>query len=71
MPAGRKGGKTSRKHGNQTRKPSTKKYWAFRVLERHKVRNLIRHNGMKPSEALAHWRRVRRTRTKWSEGRGS
>ncbi len=64
--ATKKGG-NSRKIGNQTRKPSTKKYWAHRVLERHKVRNLVRHNGMKPREALILWRRVRRTRTKWSE----
>ena len=70
MPVQRKGGKKSRKRGNQTRKPSTKKYWAYRVLERHKVRNLIRHNGMTPEKALALWRRVRKTWTKWSVGRG-
>jgi len=63
-----KGGKTNRKHGRNARKPSTKKYWFLRILEHHKVRNLMRHNGMTRAVAQAHWRKVRRTRIPWPTG---
>ena len=49
-------GKKSKRPDNR---PARSRYWARRSLERNKVRNLVKHNGMEPPEALAFWRRAR------------
>lgn len=46
---------------------SRKKYWYYEILKRHKVRNLVNHNGMTRADAIKYWDsvRTRRIRTKF------
>jgi len=60
----RRGGKKNRKHGRQARSLSHARYWAEKKLQKHKIRNLIRHNGMTEHEAYLHWTSVRTKRIK-------
>lgn len=48
--------------------PARARYWARRVLERHKVRNLMRHNGLSRADALVFWRTHRKGRVAFSLG---
>ncbi|HEC88458.1 MAG TPA: hypothetical protein ENI52_03985 [Thermoplasmata archaeon] len=48
------------KRPNKT--PSRARYWATRQLERRKVRNMVRSNGLNYQEALKKWREQRKTR---------
>lgn len=59
-----RGGKKNRKHGRQARSLSHARYWAERRLEKHKVRNLVRCNGMTEHEAYVYWISVRTKRIK-------
>lgn len=45
-------------------RPARARYWSERHLEKHKVRNLVRCNGMTEDQARAFWREVRKTRIK-------
>ena len=50
----------------KTKKPDTRparlRYWMESHLEKNKVRNLVRCNGMTVEEARVYWRRVRTKR---------
>ncbi|KKM74975.1 hypothetical protein LCGC14_1394890 [marine sediment metagenome] len=46
------------------KRPARARYWSERHLEKHKVRNLIRCNGMTRTQALVFWREVRIRRMK-------
>jgi hypothetical protein len=59
-----KGGKKNRKHGRNKRKPAHIRYWAENRLEKHKVRNLVRCNGMSEEQATVFWNKVRTKRKK-------
>lgn len=43
-------------------RPARLRYWMESHLEKNKVRNLVRCNGMTVEEARVYWRRVRTTR---------
>jgi hypothetical protein len=60
----RRHGRKNRKHGRNKRKPAKQRYWAEGRLEEHKVRNLVRHNGMTEEQARKFWRAVRTKRMK-------
>ena len=45
-------------------RPARNNYWARKTLQKHKVRNLIRHCGMTPEAALRYWLKARRMRVK-------
>ena len=60
-----KGGKNKKYQGRNNR-PSREKYWHNRVLEERKVKQLMRHSTMTRAQALDYWRRVRKTRTKFT-----
>ncbi len=63
MPAQRQKGKT-KKHQGRNVGPSRNEYWRSGQLRKHKVRNLMRHNGMTQVEAQRFWdhARVKRCR---------
>lgn len=42
--------------------PARERYWREGHLERNKVRNLMKHNGMKHQEAREYWRKARQGR---------
>ena len=44
--------------------PARERYWRLGKLEEHKVRNLVRYNGMSVLEAKRFWFEVRKTRMK-------
>ncbi len=44
--------------------PSRQRYWASGRLREHKVKNLMRHNGLTRAEATVLWLDTRTTRTK-------
>lgn len=45
------------------KRPARARYWNERKLEKHKVRNLMRHNGFaSKAEALKFWKSVRTKR---------
>lgn len=40
------------------------RYWAERRLEKRKIRNLVRHNGLTETQAYLHWHATRKGRVK-------
>jgi len=56
---------TQKKGKKPNNSPSRARYWANRTLEKRKVRNLVKYNGMDPVKALSFWRKVRKGRLKW------
>lgn len=52
----RRGGRKNRKHGRQLRHPAALRYRSSDRLAKRKIRNLIRHCGLTPEAAAAHWR---------------
>ena len=44
--------------------PARQRYWANKVLEKHKIKNLMRCNGMTRAEAYLYWKDARRGRMK-------
>ncbi len=55
-----------RNRAKKSKRPDTRparlRYWTESHLEKNKVRNLVRCNGMTVEEARAFWRRVRTKR---------
>ena len=60
-PRARKPGKKSKK---PDKRPARARYWAARVLEIRKVRNLMRCCGMSKQSAYKYWRSHRKGRVK-------
>jgi len=60
----RKGGRKNRKHGRQKRSPAQARYWAEKKLQKHKIRNLVRCNGMTEHGAYLFWTQIRTKRIK-------
>ena len=58
--AGAKGGSGGKCYPNIG--PARLRYWSSRSLEKNKVKNLMRHNGMTRAKALAYWREHRKGR---------
>jgi len=57
----RTAGKRSKAPDNR---PARKKYWASRKLEKNKVKNLMKSQGMSRAEATEFWNNTRKGRVK-------
>lgn len=55
-------GKGGRKHNRGSRNDVRNRYWNSKRLEKRKVRNLVRCNGMNPVLARQYWLKVRTKR---------
>ncbi len=59
-----KKGQRAKRSKKPDNRPARARYWSSHKLEHHKVRNLVRHNGMTEHEARLFWREVRTKRIK-------
>lgn len=60
---GRKKGKT-KNHAGKNNGPSRERYWRNGILEKRKVKNLMKYNGMTRQQAGIYWRENRKGRIK-------